>query len=752
MAKKKKSRRRKKKQPQGTSSPTIKKKAAAPKIKEEPRERRKSLPPVLWIAAAAVVILAVVLIFGVFRSGPQTGAGAPVTPDGGLSVVLITLDTTRADRIGSYGYAGAKTPNLDFLADSGVRFAEAACPVPLTLPSHCSILTGTYPLDHRVHNNGSYTLAEDQNTLAERLRAEGLNTAAFVASFSVDSRFGLDQGFEIYDDNFMEGSPFKALNSERKAEPVYRAFARWLDSVGEKRFFSWIHFFDPHLPYDPPSPYKEEFAANPYDGEIAYMDSFVGEVVGRLEEKGLLERTLIVVAGDHGEGLGDKFEAGHGIFLYDPTVKVPLIFYARNHLPRGRVISNRVRLVDIRPTILEILALEEKENIRGRSLVPMMEGRDEEDLDAYIESFYPRENFGWSELTGLLSGPWKYIHAPKPELYNLDEDPGESVNRFKDRPRVSADMNRKLDALIKSAVGGAGGGRELSAEEQERLRSLGYIRYSDGNTEGDAPDPKDKTDELRKIQTAEMHEFAGDFASAAEIHREMLDLRPKSASSYVNLALAQARMKDFDAAIATLKKGVEAVPDSEILLSRLGHTYFVTGRQNEAFEAMQQVLTVNPRYLDALTACAIISDGRGNKAEAGDYFERALEVEPENKFLRMSYALNLATGGKIPEAVSAYTGLISDYPDEASNYQFLGITYGLAGNYEDAITNLKKAVGLKPTPIAYLNLAVALKGTGDIAGAIRNFELYLENPEGEDEAKISSVRAETENLKRRLNR
>ena len=751
MAKKKKSRRRKKRPSQRAGSPPINKQAAAPDKKEEPKEPGKSPPPILWIGAAAV-ILAVVMIFVVFRPGPPPRAGASILPDGGLSVVLITLDTTRADRIGSYGYSEAKTPNLDFLSENGVRFADVACPVPLTLPSHCSILTGTYPLDHHVHNNGAYTLAEDQNTLAERLGDEGLKTAAFVASFSVDSRFGLDQGFEVYDDSFIEGSPFKALNSERKAEPVYRAFAGWLDSVEDERFFTWVHFFDPHLPYDPPSPYKEEFSTRPYDGEIAYMDSFVGEVVGRLDEKDLLDRTLVVVAGDHGEGLGDKYEAGHGIFLYDPTVKVPLIFYARNHLPQGRVISNRVRLVDIRPTILELLALEETESIRGKSLIPMMEGRDEEDLDAYIESFYPRENFGWAELTGLLSGPWKYIHAPKPELYNLDEDPGEKVNRFMDRPRIAADMSRKLDALVKSAVGGGSGGRELSAEEQERLRSLGYIRYTEGDAEGDAPDPKDKIDELRKIQTAEMHEFAGDFAAAAEIHKEMVDLRPKSASSHVNLALAQARMKDFDAAIATLKKGIEAVPDSEILLSRLGHTYFVTGRQNEAFEAMQQVLAVNPRYLDALTACAIITDGQGKKAEARDYFERALDVEPENKFLRMSYALNLATGGRIPEAVAAYTGLIKDYPDEASNYQFLGITYGLAGNYEDAITNLKQAVGLKPTPIAYLNLAVALKGTGDIAGALRNFELYLENPEGEDEAKIRSVRAEMENLRRRLNR
>lgn len=750
MAKKKKSKRRKKGHKQRPSVSQASRPASP--AAAAPKDVGKSRRPLLWIVAVAAVVVIAGLALVLFRPSTPSGPESVVTRSGGMNVLLITLDTTRADRIGSYGYADAKTPNLDFLAQSGVRFASAYCPVPLTLPSHCSILTGIYPMDHQVHNNGSYSLDGSHETLAETLKAQGLKTSAFVASFSVDSRFGLDQGFDVYDDIFMEGSPFKALNSERKAEPVYQAFSHWLDSIGGDQFFSWVHFFDPHLPYDPPSPYKEDFSSRPYDGEIAYMDHYVGEIVSRLDEKGLLDSTLIVIAGDHGEGLGDKSESGHGIFLYDPTVRVPLILFARGYLPRGMVVESRVRLVDILPTVLDLLGLQPPQGIRGKSLVPFIEGVEKEDREAYLESFYPRENFGWSELTGLISGPWKYIAAPKPELYNLEDDPAEENNLFEARPKISSELKDGLDSLIKSAVGEGSGGRELTAQEQERLRSLGYIRYSGGEEAGDLPDPKDKIDELKKIQTAEMYEFAGDFAAAAEIHKEMLDLRPKSASSYVNLALAQARMKEFDAAISTLKRGVEAIPDSEILLSRLGHTYFVTGRLKEAFEAMQKVLAVNPRYMDALTACAVITDGQGKKEEAREYFQRALEVEPENKFLRMSYALNLATGGKIPEAVAAYTDLIKDYPDEGIHYQYLGITYGMAGNYEDAITNLKKAISLNPTPLAYLNLAVALKGTGDIAGAIRNFELYLENPEGEDEAKVRSVRAELENLKRQLNR
>lgn len=693
-----------------------------------------------------------VLIFVLFKTSPSNqGAQSSITRNSDLNVLLITLDTTRADRLGCYGYSGAKTPNLDFLALNGIRFANAYCQVPLTLPSHCSIMTGTYPTYHNVHNNGTYSLGLDQFTLAEVLQSKNFQTAAFLASFSVDSRFGLDQGFDLYDDNFQEGSPFKAVNSERKAGDVYSRFSSWLDDNHSLQFFGWIHFFDPHLPYSPPDSFGKEFADSPYDGEIAYMDFYVGAVLEKLREKNILKKTLIIIAGDHGEGLGDKVETGHGIFLYDMVMRVPLIFYAENLLPRGRIIPSRVRLIDIMPTVLDLLNIEGSFPYQGISLIPVIEGKKKENLETYIETYYPRENYGWSELTGLIAGDWKYIQAPKPELYNLKSDPSETNNLFLSNTKTASDMKNKLDILVKNSSVSPGTKTEkrtMNQEELSRLRSLGYAGYTEGENEGPFADPKDKVDELRKIQQALSYESLGNFPEAARLYEKMLVLRPKSSSSYINLAQIQARLNNFDQTIEILKQGIEKIPDSQVLLARLGHTYMVTGRLNEAFAAMQKVLALNPNHMDALTVSAVVSDSLGKKEDARVYYEKALAIEPENKYLRMSYALNLATGGDIPESIRVYSSLIRDYPEEYILYQYLGIAYGVLGDYDNAIKNLELGINIQPTPAAYYNLAVAFKETGKTTEAIRALELYLENTKGEDEESIRSVRMELQNLKK----
>ena len=672
----------------------------------------------------------------------------PITRDSRLNILLITLDTMRADRLGAYGYAKARTPNLDAIARNGVVFSNATCQVPLTLPSHCSIMTGTYPLTHGVHNNGTYTLASDKMTLTKILKDKGFKTAAFTASFSVDSRFGLDQGFDVYDDNFLEGSPFKALNSERKAEQVFSVFSPWLDKLQEGPFFCWVHFFDPHLPYNPPSPYREDFNDRLYDGEVAYMDYMIGELMRKIKEKNFLGRTLIIVAGDHGEAFGEKGEAGHGIFLYDMAMKVPLIFYAENHLPTNCVIPARVRLIDIMPTVLDMLNLPKPESAQGTSLVPYIQKKKESNLDSYIETYYPKENYGWSPLVGLIAGDWKYIRAPKEELYDLKSDPNEEKNVFLSEKKTAAKLKGSLDALIKeSIVPIAAGKRTLTAEEQDRLRSLGYVDYSDKTARGEAPDPKDKLDELRMIQDAEKDEFEGNYAAAAALHEKMLAMRPNAASSYVNLALAQARMKNFNEAIQTLKQGIEKIPGSELLLSRLGYTYLVTGRPEQAFAAMSEVLKTNPGHIDALTASAMILDSQGKKEEARSFFERALAVEPENKFIRMSYAQNLATSGRLADAIAVYTKLTQDFPRDNLPFQLLGMTYALAGDFDKAVQYLKEATYIKPTPIAYYYLAMAYKENGDVAEAVRYLEFYLDDTRGEPEARVKNAEAGLKYLK-----
>lgn len=707
--------------------------------------RRRSLA---WLGiVAAVVIAGAAIYFAV----PGTGGRFPVKRDSRLNVLLVTLDTTRADRLGCYGYIGGKTPNLDALARGGVLFQNVYAQVPLTLPSHCSIMTGTTPVSHGVHNNGGYVLSPERTTLAEMLKARGFRTAAIVASFSVDSRFGLDQGFDLYDDSFEAGLPFKSANSERRADTVAALFSTWLDGQDGEPFFAWVHFFDPHLPYRPPAPYDREFSSNPYDGEIAFMDEAVGAVVGKLREKNLLGRTLVVLAGDHGEAFGEKVETGHGVFLYDGTLKVPLILYAPGHLPAGRVVPSRVRLTDIVPTVLDMVNLPVPAEVEGQSLVPMAGGKKGRDRETYIETFYPRENYGWSELIGLVSGDWKYIRAPKPELYNLKTDPGETRNEAGSAGDVASAAGRRLETLVRKRAGVAPGpGRALTAEEQERLRSLGYVNFSGGGAASSAADPKDKLDVLKMAQLAEGFELEGRYAEAKDAYARLLELVPESPASYVNLALSEARLKKFDEAIATLRLGTERMPDSAVLHVRLGHTYLVTGRAAEALASMDRVIALEPTNVDAYTAAASALDALGRKAEARDYLEKAIAVEPENKFLRTSLAMNLASTGDVARAIEVYKALVNDYPGDHILRQHLGVAYGVAGDYANAIDSFKQAIAINPTPTAYINIAVASKRAGDIAEAARYLRLYLADPKGESQASVKAAEAELRALESSL--
>ena len=669
-----------------------------------------------------------------------------------MNVLLITLDTTRSDHLGCYGDEQARTPALDGLAASGVRFNRVYCPAPLTLPSHASIMTGLYPLKHGVRNNG-HTLADGIPTLAEILKAQGYATAAFVSSFSVDSRFGLGRGFDVYDDTFEARQAMKGMNAQRRAEETFDRFSRWLDKAPPGRFFCWVHYYDPHLPYDPPSPYREEFRDRPYDGEIAYMDHYVGAVLDRLRDKGLLENTLVVAAGDHGEGLGEKVEIGHGVFLYEETLRVPLIFRNERLVTGPVTVDGSVRLVDVAPTILDILGLGNgAARMQGRSLVPWFRGAGREDLDSVVETFFPRENFGWSELVGLVSGPWKYIQAPKPELYDLGRDPAESMNVAGAAADRAAALRSKLEAeIVRLGSGGPGSGApgRTRPEDAEKLRSLGYVNFAPARPGGTAPDPKDEIGLLKLIQQAQALEFEGKLAEAEAVYGEIAAAVPDSAESYVNLALIAARQNRFDRALEALGRGLARIPDSETLLVRLGITYAVAGRAAEALETMTRVLALDPLNVDALTVCGSILDGEGRKDEARSYYERALSVEPESRFLRLNYASDLASIGKLREAIEVYKTLVEDFPAEPIAYLYAGIAYSFLGESEAALPYLERAVAIQPTPVGYFNLAGVYVKVGRLDDAVRTFRLYLADPRGEKETNIRSARAELQKLERR---
>lgn len=722
-----------------------KKKASSLKAKGmRPRRRSKFL----WATAGAGAGLGILIYFFIINPGRS---GIVLPGDASYNILLITLDTTRADHLGCYGYQAARTPNLDRMAREGIRFARTYCPSPLTLPSHASILTGLYPVILGVRNNG-HDLPSGIRTLAEILKGQGYTAAAFVSSFSVDSRFGLDRDFDVYDDTFQSESPFKTQNAERRAEETFARFSRWLETNGKNKFFGWVHYYDPHLPYDPPSPYKEEFDGNPYDGEIAYMDRYVGAVLERLREQGVLERTIIVVAGDHGEGLGDKVEIGHGIFLYEETLRVPFILHNPTIFLRSQVIESQVRLIDIAPTILEIVGLgNEAVGMNGQSLVARLRGKGRKAPDSLVETLYPRENFGWSELVGLISGRWKYIQSPKPELYDLENDAGEEENLVASSAGKAGELKKMLEReLLGLKVSGRSGSEPpgIKPEDQERLRSLGYVNFAPAAPGQALPDPKDQIPLLRLIQQAQAYELEDDYARAEEVYLQVLENIPDSPAGYVNLAIAQARQKKFDQALRTLNNGIARIPDSEILQVRLGHTYLVTGMFRLAFEAMNKVLELNPRNVDALTVCAGILDTEGRKEEARTYYDRALAIEPESRYLRMSYAGNLASSGQLREAIEIYKKLIDDFPEEQGFYQYAGIAYSYLGEYDQAISWLERALAIQATPSGYFNLALAYDKSGNIREAARYFKLYLDNSQGESEASIRKAKAELERLEK----
>lgn len=666
------------------------------------------------------------------------------------NVLLVTLDTTRPDHLGAYGSTKGATPVLDSLARDGVRFANAYCSTPLTLPSHCSILTGAYPLRHKVRNNGAYYLGAGEVTLAERLKERGYSTAAFVASFNTDSRFGLGQGFDVYDDRFLDDELLKAFKSERPADQVADAFLAWLGAKPRDRFFAWIHFFDPHTPYEPPSPFRERFAADPYDGEIAFMDRELGRIVEALKAKGLLERTLVVLAGDHGESLGEHGEADHGIFIYDATMKVPLILHAPGALPRGKVVDARVRLIDIMPTVLEWAKAGVNPEVQGTSLLPLVEGKGAEDRTCYLESFYPVETFGWSELIGIVEGGRKFIRAPRSELYDLEADPKETKDLSSREARAATALNKRLDEVIRAHVTStAPGRRTMTGEEEDRLRSLGYVAAGaapKGGT-GPLPDPKDRIGENAILTRAKSLESEGKYAEAEKDYRELVRLRPDVPWHYIGLGALLVKADRMGEGIEVLKAATRAMPDSVVLQARLASFYMKAGRFSEAADASRAALKLDPRNFDAMVIGGWSEDMQARWAEAAEFYRKALDVEPENKTVRMKYAYVIGALGRGEEAARMDEALKKEYPKDPKIRTDLAVIYQALGKLDLAEENLRAAVALSPVPDNHHRLAMLLGRMGKLAEAVTEMRLYLRTTrEGETprKARAREVLAEWE--------
>ncbi|MCI0444757.1 sulfatase-like hydrolase/transferase, partial [bacterium] len=446
-----------------------------------------------------LIIFMIAMVF-LWKSQKETSPGFGDFQN--YNLLLVTIDTLRADHLPVYGYSKIHTPNLDRLANESFVFDDVVAQVPMTLPSHTSILTGLLPPAHGVHDNAGFTLDPKVNTLAEILKSKNYKTAAFISAFVLDSQFGLDQGFDLYADNFGLAEA-KLDNSHvfRRAEETELEVDTWLRKNSNQKFFLWVHYYDPHDPYDPPQPYKTEYSSSPYDGEIAYTDHVFGKLYDLLDELQLKEKTIVVMTGDHGEGLGEHKEQTHSIFIYNATQHVPLMIKLPEVKPKW--IKGVVSLVDILPTVLEWLGVQPDQNIQGRSLIPLIQGKDHSSRVAYSESIFPELHYGFSPLKGISTDQYKFIDAPNPELYDRVNDRAELKNLIKEKPEIRKALHKRLDEILKSMQKAANQTQKMDPETEEKLRAIGYVGTIVTSTpESLKIDPKDKIDLLEAISQA----------------------------------------------------------------------------------------------------------------------------------------------------------------------------------------------------------------------------------------------------------
>ena len=562
-------------------------------------------------------------------------------------LVIVTIDTLRADRLGAYGSTTVPTPNFDRLAREGTRALDATTHVPITRPSHTTLFTGRYPAEHGVRDNISLPLAKDIPTLAESLKAHGFTTAAFVSTFVLASSSGLNRGFDHYDDLADTGGPDGAASlsqAQRRGDATLTRVEQWLATRGADastaRTALWVHLYDPHDPYEPPAPFAAQFADRPYDGEVAWTDTLLGRLRTSLEARQLWDDALVVVTADHGEALGEHGETGHGFFAYETTLKVPLVLRGPG-VPAGRTLDSTFRLVDTTPTVLEMLGLPALAGVTGQSLsAAITRGEPATPRTTYAESLTPLIHYQWSDLRVLRDGPWKYILAPRPELYDLAADPGETRDLSTSNTATARRLRAALEGLLKAEREHAldpASRPAVSAETLQKLGALGYV--SPGAPKGSVvqgADPKDKIAEFsllsglmregldllhagRYAESAarftrlrgvgadsfQLHFYLGEALAGLGRQREAetsfmrsLAIMPAFTQAHVSLADARIARKDLKGAIAALQQGQKDAPNEPILFDREGLVWQTLGEPARALTAFQKVAELAPK--DAL--------------------------------------------------------------------------------------------------------------------------------------------------------
>jgi choline-sulfatase len=677
------------------------------------------------VVAAASILLVLASACSVDREPAATEQNTPAVAGNSLNVLLITIDTLRADYLACYGRKSISTPNIDALAARGVRCTQAMAQVPLTEPSHASILTGTYPQIHKVRDMGGFVLDRNVPTLATILGGAGWNTAAFVGSAVLSRYYGMDRGFAVYGDSMVDEFSSKqspGAVAEVRGEVVARRALDWLDKSERGRpFMLWVHFYDPHFPYDPPEPYRSRYKKDPYGGEVAYVDEQVGKLLRSLAERSLDSKTLVVLMADHGESLGEHGEYTHGVFLYDSTMRIPLIF-AGPGVPGGREVPQQVRSIDVLPTITDFLGLSAGEKAQGVSLVPaLLEGKGTRSNYCYMETLYPKSQMGWCELRAMRTDQWKLIVAPKPELYRFPEDSGE-VHNVVDTFVADADRLQKkvweiagppnsLEPLVLQPI---------DDERRRELNALGYVGSGRRTIPVDmsGPDPKDRVAVLAMLERAGGNMNRGRWRDAAMLLEKALAEDPTNPLVYKHLQICYESLGDFDrmeqAGLRGMESGIENgetvaklaeiyinrrdLPRAANLMERAGKidpsnlqnmenlatAYLQMGRGSDAERVLQAILARNQRDGTAHNLYGNLDIARGREAEARYHFEQAIACDPRLAEPYLNLGLIAQNSGDVDKAIAYYRSFLNKADRE---------------RYRDIIPKVKAALaglGAKP--------------------------------------------------------
>lgn len=690
-------------------------------------------------------------LLGIAALGCRLGGGGETFP--GAPVVVISIDTLRADRLPAYGYREVETPAIDRLAEDSILFENAYAACPLTLPSHCSLLTGLAPPAHGVRDNVGYKLDTAKTpTVADLLRKHGYKAGAAVSAYVLRARTGLAASFDDYDDG-IEVVATKSLGQlQRPGEETARAASAWIDRHREQPFFFLLHLFEPHAPYEPPEPWKSRYAARPYDGEIAAVDAAVGRFLDRLRETGVYDRAVVILLSDHGEGLGDHGEKEHGVLLYREAIHVPLLVKLPGSDRGGERVAAPAQLLDVVPTLTALLGVSAPQGLTGRSLLGLTGSPEADSRRLYAETYYPRLHFGWNELHSLIGARHHYIEGPDPELYDLAADPGEKQNVLARERRVFREMKAALDAQGKDFEGPG----EVTSEDAAKLAALGYASAPVRTGEGPLPDPKKAIVDLEQVKRAFELGSAGQHAEAVDLLAGLVERYPAMLDARFQLASNLAALYRYQEALAHFDKAIEYAPvAADGMLMEKARIYLKLGRIDEAEKHARAVVEGLPAEAHEVLARVAAARGRIDEATREAQLAYDAEAVPRAEVILLKAEIHLARNevpqalalldplhqriqagehppqrnlqyvrgdalarlGRSAEAEQSFREEIRRFPATNRAYTSLAFLYATQRRFAEIDPLLEAMAAADPRPATYLLAAETIERLGDTEGA-----------------------------------